>query len=69
MNEKGGSRDLDDEDIVDSSNDAIEISSNDEVDPPPHLKKKIVVKNEPGAAGPIAHQPASDRLDSAPHAQ
>lgn len=68
MNDKGGSQDLDNEDIVDSD-DAIVISSSDEVDPPPCPKRKIFIKSEPSAACPIACRPASDHLDSAPCAQ
>jgi hypothetical protein len=61
MNDKGGSRDLDDEEIAD----AILITSDDDDDndrPPPLPRTKIVVKSEPGAVGPIARRTPADRL-------
>lgn len=67
MNEKGGSRDLDDDKIV---NDAISISSgdsDDDDDNPPSPKKKALVKSEPGTKAPIiARCSTSDCLPSAP---
>jgi hypothetical protein len=72
MNEKGGSRDLNDEDIVDNDNDAIVISSDDEKenDPPADCPvahaRKPAVKAEPGSLGPVAQRPLSDQLSVAP---
>jgi hypothetical protein len=63
MNDKGGSHDLDDEEIAD----AIIITSDDDNDndndkPPPPPRTKIVVKLEPEAVGPIARRTPADRL-------
>lgn len=56
MNEKAGSRDLDDGDIVDAS-DAIVITSDDEDDKP--VDRKVKVEK---TQGPIARRPPADRV-------
>lgn len=70
MNEKAGSHDLNDEDIVDENDDAIVISSNDENENirPSSLAhvKKPVVKAEPSPVGPIAWRPLANRLSAPP---
>lgn len=56
MNDKAGSRDLDDGDIVDAS-DAIIITSDDEDDKP--VERKVKVEK---TQGPIARRPPADRV-------
>jgi len=66
MDNKGGSRAVDDEDIADGDvNDAITIASSDEDKPPPRLQKNTLVKKEPGSVHPVARRPPSDRLQPA----
>lgn len=64
MNEKAGSRDLDDDDIIDISSDESRSPS-----PAAPRRKKTAVKTEqpePDLSGPIARRPASDRLTTVP---
>ncbi len=56
MNEKAGSRDLDDEDIIDVDND---LKSSDEENIP--VKKNTTVV-QPQVRGPVARRPATDCL-------
>jgi len=56
MNDKAGSRDLDDGDIVDAS-DAIIITSDNEDDKP--VERKVKVEK---TQGPIARRPPADRV-------
>jgi hypothetical protein len=61
MNEKAGSRDLDDEDIVDAEPNVIEVSDADEKGITPHHNgAKLTVKAE--YAGPVARRPAANRI-------
>jgi len=70
MNEKAGSRDLDDEDIVDAG-EIVEISDDDGDDNPPPKKsskpldKKVVVKMEK-ENGSVARRATSDRIQQQP---
>ena len=61
MNEKAGSRDLDDDEIVDAEPEVIELSDCDEelVD---RKAEKVVVKVEKSGTGPVARRPAADRI-------
>ncbi|KAG6808002.1 hypothetical protein H0H92_005725 [Tricholoma furcatifolium] len=74
INEKAGTRDLDDADIVDAYNEPIEISSDDEDNGDARTARGILkpvkktIKIEPGASpklGPIARRVPSDHLSSA----
>jgi hypothetical protein len=59
MNEKAGSRDLDDDEIVDAEPEVIELSDCDEklVN---RKVEKVVVKTEKSGTGPVARHPAAD---------
>jgi hypothetical protein len=59
MNEKAGSRDLDDDEIVDAEPEVIELSDCDEklVN---RKVEKVVVKTEKSGTGPVACRPAAD---------
>lgn len=60
MNEKAGSRDLDDEDIVDVDPEVIEISESEkDMD-----DKKVVVKAEKAQTGPVARRLGTDRISA-----
>lgn len=63
MNEKAGSRDLDDEDIVDAGPEVIEVSDADEKGMIPRQDDvKPVVKAE--HTGPVARRPAANRIST-----
>ena len=60
MNEKAGSRDLDDEDIVDADPEVIEISESEkDMD-----DRKVVVKAEKAQTGPLARHLGADRISA-----
>lgn len=61
MNEKAGSRDLDDEDIVDADPEVIEISESEEKDTD---DKKVVVKAEKARTGPLARRLGTDHISA-----
>ena len=59
INDKAGTRDLDDDDLVDE---VIEVSSDNEIENVKPVPKKTVVKKEPGKF--VARRPTADRLPS-----
>ena len=66
MNEKAGSRDLDDEDIVDADPEVIELSESEEKDMTSCKDdKKVVVKVEKAQTGPLARHLGTDRISAA----
>lgn len=60
MNEKAGSRDLDDAEIIDAEPDVIELSDCGEK--PANKKAVKVVKTEKSGTGPVARRPTADRI-------
>jgi hypothetical protein len=74
MNNKAGSRDLDDEDIIDD-NVMVNSSGDDNGDEPlvagPAVvrSKKDVIKAEPGSAGPVVQRVPADHLTTSSHSQ
>ncbi|KAF8219844.1 hypothetical protein L208DRAFT_1337383, partial [Tricholoma matsutake] len=65
MNEKAGSRDLDDQDIVNADPEVIEVSESKEKDMASCKDdKKVVVKVEKAQTGPLARRLSADRISA-----
>ena len=58
MNEKAGSHDLDDNEIVDAELEVIEFSDSEEKP----VNKKVVKTEKSGTTGPVARRPAADHI-------
>jgi len=65
MNEKAGSHDLDDQDIVDADPEVIEVSESKEKGMASCKDdKKVVVKVEKAQTGPLAHRLGADHVSA-----